>query len=476
MSFNSLTFCVFFTVIICAYYLIADRYRCFFLLLASYYFYMSWNANVALILLGSTAFSYICALGIGKLEASRWRKALFIFSVAVPAGMLLFYKYFNFISCNIADIVERFGFGFDEYELRLLVPLGISFYTFKIISYISDVYTKKIAPQSNFAHYALYVSFFPQIICGPIERAGNFLPKMQERHPFDSANFEFGIKKIILGFFKKLVIADSLAVYVNQVYAFSESQSSIGLMMAAFFFSIQIYCDFSGYTDIAIGISRMFGYDLMRNFNYPYFSKNFKEFWARWHISLSTWLRDYIYIPLGGSRCSKLRTYLNVMATFLISGLWHGANWTFVFWGALHGCFLIIQDLFAKKKLADTPVSGAIKIMAVFSLTTLAWVFFRASSIQNAFDIILGMFTRWEISMAILGNAILPFTNDNTCIAFFLTNMLFIAVLFANDFISNKKSLCVFSGRLSWLYYAFLLASTLLFGRFGSNGFIYAQF
>jgi D-alanyl-lipoteichoic acid acyltransferase DltB (MBOAT superfamily) len=316
------------------------------------------------------------------------RKVLLYLSLAVNLGLLGFFKYYNFFISSLQSGLNSINIDIDTWSLNIILPVGISFYTFQTLSYSIDVYNEKIKPTNSFIDFAAFVSFFPQLVAGPIERASNLLPQFQKRRLFNFEQARTGISMIVYGLFKKVVVADRLAIYVNQVYGDIGSYNTISLIIATIFFSFQIYCDFSGYSLIARGTAKLFGLELMLNFNRPYLSTSIPDFWRRWHISLSTWFKDYVYIPLGGNRKGIGRNYINLCIVFLVSGLWHGANWTFVFWGGLHGLFQVGTVFFRKldkdkKLLKRVPV--CISIISVFFLMNFAWIFFRAESIYDAF-------------------------------------------------------------------------------------------
>lgn len=337
MLFNSLQFLIFFPIVILLYYLLPHSKRWIFLLLASYYFYMSWNPAYIVLILISTLVDYFAAIKMSEQDNINKRKIYLFFSLFANLGLLFIFKYFNFFNDSVRLLFQSLGVNYGVPSLSLLLPVGISFYTFQTLSYTIDVYRGVTKPERHFGIFAVYVSFFPQLVAGPIERSERLLPQFRVPVIPNENNFSSGMKLMVWGFFKKVVVADNVAIIVNQVYNNVNEYQGLPLIIATFLFAIQIYCDFSGYSDIAIGSARVMGIHLMKNFNTPYFSKSITEFWKRWHISLSTWFRDYVYIPLGGNRVSKPRHYLNLFLTFLISGLWHGANWTFVIWGALHG-------------------------------------------------------------------------------------------------------------------------------------------
>ncbi len=480
MSFLSLTFLFFFVCLLLLYYRVSQKLKILLLLISSALFYLGFGFNFSILLFAVTLLTFLFSLLVPTLKARGVGKYAMVLAVLIVISPLAFFKYFDFFLSFVADIASPFGLKLGKHALNLMIPVGISFYTFRVLSYLSDVYSGKIAPQRSFIKYALYVSYFPQILCGPIERAGNFFAQIDKSITFKSDNLQEGVKIIIFGLFKKLVIADSLAVYVDSVYKSAPWSSGLSLFVAAIFFSIQIYCDFSGYTDIAKGLSKSLGLDLTENFRRPYLSKNVKEFWGRWHISLSTWLRDYVYIPLGGNRCSRCRKYANIMATFAVSGLWHGANWTFVAWGVLHGIFLIVHDfLFGKNFSAGKTklpfFSTVFRIALTFAAVSFAWILFRADSFPHFLEIIDGIIFRFNLSKSSILSLPLPFTGDNTSIANFIIAAFFIGVLFADSLI-REFGLLKWAKKYDWVYYSFILASTLCFGSIGSSTFIYAQF
>ena len=333
MLFNSIHFIFFFPIVVICYFLINPKYRWSLLLAASYYFYMSWNIKYLILILTSTIITYFSGIFIANTEMPSKRKIILALSLISNLSILFFFKYFNFTIDSINGILNTFNSGIGLPNMKFLLPVGISFYTFQALSYSIDVYRDKIKPEKHFGIYALYVSFFPQLVAGPIERSGNLIPQLKKKHTFEYNRVTDGLKLMLWGYVKKVVVADRLAIVVNNVYNNVHSYEGASLVLATVFFGIQIYCDFSGYSDIAIGAAHTMGYDLTDNFKRPYYSKTISEFWRRWHISLSTWFKDYLYIPLGGSRVSILRYYFNIFITFLISGLWHGANWKFAIWG-----------------------------------------------------------------------------------------------------------------------------------------------
>lgn len=333
MLFNSLSYAIFFPIVFVIYWAIPQKFKWVLLLVSSYYFYMSWKPSYVVLILATTFVSWLGAMLIERFAGKRTRKLILAGVLFVCLGILFVFKYFNFFMDSLDSLLSVFAINFHPITLKLMLPVGISFYTFQTLSYVIDVYRGDAQPEKNFGIYATFISFFPQLVAGPIERTSNLLPQIKSRKKFDSYEAFYGMKLMAWGYFKKLAIADLIAEYVDKVYASLTGYSGAGFIMAIFLFTIQIYCDFSGYSDIAIGTAKMLGIGLMKNFESPYFSSSVKEFWSRWHISLSTWFKDYLYIPLGGNRCSKIRNSFNLLVTFLVSGLWHGANLTFVMWG-----------------------------------------------------------------------------------------------------------------------------------------------
>ena len=408
MLFNSLEFLIFFPLVTMVYFLLPTlRFRNLMMLAASYYFYMQYKPEYALLMLLSTLIDYMAALGMSKSESKITKRLWLGLSLLGNLGMLFFFKYFNFFNTNVAGLLSFFNVSYQPLSLDILLPVGISFYTFQTLSYTIDVYRGDIAAERDFFDFALYVSFFPQLVAGPIERSTNLLPQFKVHHEFDTQRATSGLRLMLWGFFKKVVIADRMAVIVDTVYNNPTSYQGVYYFIATIAFAFQIFCDFSGYSDIAIGSARIMGFELMKNFERPYHSKSITEFWRRWHISLSTWFRDYLYIPLGGSRKGYARTLLNLFIIFVVSGLWHGASWTFVIWGALNGAAIVIEKVLgigkrAGKKAymeqksieqrkkpwiirAGSALVGLIPMLLTFTFTCFTWVFFRARTVEEAF-------------------------------------------------------------------------------------------
>ena len=386
MVFTSHVFIIFFIVVLCGTLFIQkffnDGTKYFFLLLASYFFYGWWDWRFCFLLLFVTAMSYITAVYSHK-------KTAYITGVAVPLAVLGIFKYFNFFLSSAASIT-----GHEIIMLKIILPVGISFYTFQALSYVIDVHRGKIPVEKNFVKLALYISFFPQLVAGPIVRASDFLPQLHDKsRRLTGQNFLIGIQIIAMGFFKKIVLADNLSVFVDDVFRVPVAFHWLTIILAVISYSMQIYFDFSGYSDIATGCAKCLGYDFVMNFNLPYISKSVTEFWRRWHISLSGWLRDYLYIPLGGNRHGKIRQLINLMITMILGGLWHGANWTFVFWGGLNGFALCVEKIFTKKKSESGIFLKLIKIFLTSMFISFTWIFFRAENFSEAWKIIRGIFT-----------------------------------------------------------------------------------
>lgn len=382
MLFNSIEYMFFLPIVFIIYWTIKQKYRWMLLLVSSYYFYMSWNAKYVLLILATTMISYLCAVFLEKAENDRQKKICLGIAVGISIFILFLFKYFNFFLNSICLFLQKVSLPIHPLTVKLMLPVGISFYTFQSIGYIIDVYRGDVKAEKHFGQFATYISFFPQLVAGPIERTSNLLPQIKGEHKFNYDKITYGLKIMAWGFYKKIVLADTLALYVDKVYGDITSYKGMTLLLATLFFSIQIYCDFSGYSDIAIGTAKMLDIDLMENFKCPYLSASVKEFWNRWHISLSSWFRDYIYIPLGGNRCSKLKHYRNLFITFLLSGLWHGANWTFIIWGGVHGAAQIVNSNIKTKRMNG--IKWLFAVIATFIFCSLAWIFFRANSVGEA--------------------------------------------------------------------------------------------
>lgn len=471
MLFNSFEFLLFFPIVCTLYFLLGkNKYRNPFLLLASYYFYMNWKPIYAVLILTSTILTYVCGLLVEKNSGEKKKQKWFLISsLVLNFGILFIFKYFNFINESIFNVLSAAGLKWPVPNLDVLLPVGISFYTFQAVGYSIDVYRGTIKAERNFFTYALFVSFFPQLVAGPIERAKNLLPQFHSEHHFDADDVTEGIKQMIWGFFMKLCVADVLSSYVDAVYNNVANHNGTSMLLATLFFTIQIYCDFAGYSNIAIGAARVMGYRLMDNFKQPYFSLNIKEFWRRWHISLSTWFMDYLYIPLGGNRVSYPRHLLNLAITFLVSGVWHGANWTFVLWGGVHSVYQITSNMFRRfiyKPKYDKKWSQTIGIIICFISVAFAWIFFRANNIEDAFTIIRKIFTDRG-----------PLFVDITVFVYGLVGIILLIIKDSKDhfginvaFMHSKYQLVRYVSTIG------LISYIMLFGALTSGSFIYFQF
>ena len=480
MVFNSITFLVFSGIFFPIYFLTKGSLRLWWILIASYVFYGWWDKRFLSLIMISTLMDFSFGRLIGITEDKRKRKLYLGLSMMMNLGFLCFFKYFNFFIDSFKLMLESFGLHPSMGSLNIILPIGISFYTFQSLSYTIDIYRKEIPVENNLLKFASFIALFPQLVAGPIVRARDLLPKMNDDKPFTWENFNSGLGRILWGFFKKVAVADSLALFVDQSWEMQGRFGSMHLLIAVVFYSFQIYCDFSGYSDIAIGLARIMGYKFPENFRTPYFSKSFSEFWTRWHISLSSWLRDYVYIPLGGNRFGKLSTYKNNMLTMLIGGFWHGANWAFVFWGFLHGLYLILQRIVQPVwksigKLTRMPkfMHQGISILVVYLLTLLGWIYFRSGSMGRG---------SFSIANDII-SSILSFDrfswNDVVNKFQVMKGFLLIAVLllleisnpyFKWNFVQLERPgirIALFAGVL-WLI--------ALFGTFSANSFIYFQF
>lgn len=405
MLFNSVSYIIFLPVVFFLYWFVSNRclrQQNILLLLSSYYFYSCWDWRFLFLLIFSTFLDYYIGLKMSEAADKAARKYWFWLSIVVNLGFLGVFKYYNFFAESFAGLLSEAGFQINPWTLNIILPVGISFYTFHGMSYVIDIYHDRIKAEPDFINYAVFVSFFPLLVAGPIERATHLLPQIIKPRTFDYTKAADGMRQILWGLFKKIVIADNCAVIANEIFGNYQHQTGSTLMVGAFFFAFQIYCDFSGYSDIAIGTARLFGIELLRNFAFPYFSRDIAEFWRRWHISLSTWFRDYLYIPLGGSKGTIWFRVRNVFIIFLVSGFWHGANWTFIVWGALNALYFLPLLLSNKNRVhTDTVASGklfpgivdGVRMIITFLLTMIAWVFFRSTTVENAWNYLKIMFS-----------------------------------------------------------------------------------
>jgi D-alanyl-lipoteichoic acid acyltransferase DltB (MBOAT superfamily) len=481
MLFNSLEFLIFFPAVVAAYYLLPHKYRWVLLLAASYYFYMAWKAVYIVLILFSTVVDYLISQRLGSEESEPNRKKLLWLSLFTNLGLLAFFKYFNFFQSNVNVLLGDLGLEYMIPASTFLLPMGISFYTFQTMAYTVDVYNRKIEPEKHPGYFALYVTYFPQLVAGPIERAQNLLHQFRLTQSFDQARVVEGLQQMLWGFFKKMVIADRVSAAVTLAYADPASMDGLSLLLATYLFAFQIYCDFSGYSDIAIGASKVLGIKLMDNFRTPYLSSNISEFWNRWHISLSTWFRDYLYIPLGGNRVVKWRWYYNLMLVFLVSGFWHGANWTFIVWGFLHGSYLVLAIWFKKfneglssalRLNKNLKIKRGINMFITFHLAVLAWIYFRAENVGEG-NIVLQKILSFDYSASAL-KAFFQAYGMNKLLGIMALVIFFVIIdPFMDRVIKQRMSMPTWA---KYIVYPVLAALILLAGSFGKVDFIYFQF
>ena len=482
MLFNSLDFAFFLPIVFALYWLAKRNIKLqnTILLISSYYFYACWDWRFLSLILISSLVDFLVGIALSNQEHVVKRKVLLWTSISVNIGFLAFFKYYNFFVEEFVTVFSMFGREIQANSLNIILPIGISFYTFQTLSYSIDIYKRKLEPSRDFIAFSAFVSFFPQLVAGPIERASNLLPQFLRQRTFDYSNAVMGMQQILWGLFKKMVIADNCAELANMIFNNSADYSGSTLLLGAIFFSFQIYGDFSGYSDIAIGTARLFGIKLMKNFDFPYFSRDIAEFWRRWHISLSSWFRDYVYIPLGGSRVKKAKNIRNVFIVFAVSGLWHGANWTFLIWGILNAIFflplLLLDtnrnhlDIVAKGKLFPS-FKELIAILSTFGITVLAWVFFRAESLTHAISYLDSMFNLDLFSI--------PHIMDMPKVKISLVLLtLFVCIewlgregAFAIDVLEKKLN-----GVQRLILYSFIVFLIFMYSPTSENPFIYFQF
>lgn len=483
MLFNTLDFAIFLPIVFLLYWFVTAKHlkiQNLLIFIASYIFYGWWDWKFLGLIAFSTVVDYFIAIYLQKTKRKKNRKLLLYTSILINIGFLGVFKYFNFFIDNFESAFSFFGYQFQGYSLNIILPVGISFYTFQTLSYTIDVYHGKLKPTKDFIAFGAFVSFFPQLVAGPIERAKHLLPQFFEKRKFDYELAKNGLRQILWGLFKKMVIADNCAEYVNIAFSSYDTQPASVLAFGAILFAFQIYGDFSGYSDIAIGTARLFGFNLKQNFAYPYFSRDIAEFWRRWHISLSTWFRDYVYIPLGGSQVSKILQIRNVFIVFLVSGFWHGANWTFIIWGALNALYFLPLLLLKRNRVNTNTVAEdkilptlkeAIGILNTFIITTLGWIFFRAETIHQAIDYIKLLFSKSLF--------ILPTLNTSTSTFTLLLLILFLLVI---EWIgrTQKFALSNFSNTypvyLRWVFYSMIIFFLGMYMNTNETPFIYFQF
>lgn len=480
MLFNSIEFIIFLPIVFCLYWFVFKKNlkaQNVVLLVASYVFYGWWDWRFLSLIAFSSFVDYFIGLQLDKTEEKSRRKLLLLISICVNLGFLGFFKYYNFFVDSFVDAFTLFGNPISATRLSIILPVGISFYTFQTLSYSIDVYRKQLEPSKNIISFLTFVSFFPQLVAGPIERATNLLPQFYKKREFEYDKAINAIAQILWGLFKKILIADSCALQVNKIFDNYETLPSLTLVLGAFFFAFQIYGDFSGYSDIAIGTSRLFGFNLMKNFSFPYFSRDIGEFWRRWHISLSTWFRDYVYIPLGGSKGSKLKRVRNTFIIFIVSGIWHGANWTFVIWGALNAIYFLPLlltdrnrkniDTIAKNKLFPS-IGGFFSVVITFVMTMFAWIFFRANNVSHAFGYISRIFT--EVSMDSF--SITPYVKTLGMVILFVM----IEWIGKEGEFGIENTTKISNKFIQWSIYYILIMIIFLFNARAEQEFIYFQF
>jgi len=483
MLFNSIDFAVFLPIVFILYWFIINknlRWQNFLIVVASYLFYGWWDWRFLSLILFSTLVDYTIGVLLDDEENKTKRKLLLWISILVNLGLLGFFKYYNFFLDNFVNAFSFFGYKINAQGLNIVLPVGISFYTFQTLSYTIDVYKKKLQPTKDFIAFAAFVSFFPQLVAGPIERATHLLPQFLKKRTFDYDKAVDGLRQMLWGFFKKIVIADNAAQLANEIFNNSSNFSGSTLFLGALFFTFQIYGDFSGYSDIAIGTSRLFGFDLKKNFNFPYFSRDIAEFWRRWHISLSTWFRDYLYIPLGGSRGGVWMKIRNTFIIFIVSGFWHGANWTFIFWGLLNAIYFLPLLLLNKNRINTNTIAEGrffpsvkefIQMSVTFGLTVLAWVFFRAENINHAFNYLSTIFSR---SLFTFPN--FPKMGDA------LKTIILIIIFILIEWFGREEEYAIakigngWNRVYRWVWYSFIIFLIMFYMKTTETPFIYFQF
>ena len=477
MFFNSLSFAIFLPIVFILYWFVFNKNKSTqnaVLIIASYYFYSCWDWRFLFLLVFSTFLDYYTGIQIEKAKKESVRKFWFWLSISINLGFLGIFKYYNFFASSFSEMLNGVGLQTSPLLLNVILPVGISFYTFHGLSYVIDIYLKRIKAEYNFVDYSLFVSYFPLLVAGPIERATHLLPQVKVKREFDFQKAKEGVFQFIWGLVKKVVIADTCATYANAIFDNYESMNSLSLVLGAIYFAFQIYGDFSGYSDMALGMSKLFGIDLLRNFNYPYFSRDIAEFWRRWHISLSSWFRDYLYIPLGGSSGGMAIKIRNTFIIFLVSGFWHGANWTFIAWGFINALYFLPLLLLRKNRSNIEMVSlqwdvESLKvffsILTTFALTCIAWIFFRAKSITDAFYYIKRIFSNQTFVSEYL---------ENERYNYELLLMVFAFVLVEWNFRNQVEPI---SGKYSWLKLGLCLIAVIALGTYSDyKEFIYFQF
>ena len=482
MLFNSLNFAIFLPIVFILYWSLSNKpikFQNILLLAASYFFYACWDWRFLFLLIFSTVLDYFTGIQMFEAKSEKAKKFWFWLSISINLGFLGVFKYYNFFVESFADAISNFGLKVNPWTLQVILPVGISFYTFHGLSYVIDIYKGRIKAEKNFIDYSVFVSFFPLLVAGPIERATHLLPQIQKKRTFDYAIAVNGLRQILWGLFKKIVIADQCAEYANIIFNNSADHSGSTLLLGALFFTFQIYGDFSGYSDIALGTARLFGINLLRNFAFPYFSRDIAEFWRRWHISLSTWFRDYLYIPLGGSKGGTWMKIRNTFIIFLVSGFWHGANWTFIAWGFLNALYIMPSIIFNTNRTnLDIVAQGnyfptikeVFQILLTFSLTVFAWIFFRANNIDHAFNIVSEIFST---SLFTIPNNVLGIDG--------LLVIILVVIFILIEWIGREEQFAIAKIGLNWkkggryLFYYLIILMIICFSG-NEQEFIYFQF
>ena len=496
MLFNSINFLIFFPIVTLLYFIIPHRVRYIWLLIASYYFYMAWNPVYALLMLTSTFITYLSGIlidranNLGGGNAEKLKKLWVILSLVLNLSILFFFKYFYFAVDNINILLSALHIQLIQPKFDIILPLGISFYTMQIVAYIVDVYKGVVPAERNFLKYALFISFFPKLLAGPIERTTTLLPQLQEKHKFSYDNLKFGLQLMLYGYFLKLVIGDRAAILVNFVFENYEAYMGLEIFIAVTIYSIQIYADFFGYTCIALGVAQTMGFKLIQNFNHPFFAVSVGDYWRRWHRSLSMWLRDYIYFPLGGSRCSKLKKYRNILITFFVSGSWHGANWTFIVWGMIHGVSIVLADIFKpffQKIYSIFNINTQcfsyrlFQIIMAFLIINYSRLFFRAPDIETALIMTKQMFSLWN-PWIFFDNSLYDMGLDRKdfWVLCFSIIILWVVSFMQEKGIKIRESLAQQNLVFRWLIYLLTIFGILTFGIYGpeynAGQFIYFRF
>lgn len=472
MSFNSAEYAIFLPIVFILYWALPNKYRWILVLGASYFFYMNWNPKYVVLILFTTIVSYTCGLLLEKTNNKGRKKLIVVVALILCLGVLFVFKYFNFTFSLIGRLVH-----FSIPELKLMLPVGISFYTFQTLSYVIDVYRGDVKAEKHFGIYATFVTFFPQLVAGPIERSSRLLPQIRQEHEFNAENANTGMRLIVWGLFKKIVVADNFSYYVDMIYGNIRNYTGFSLLLSGIFFALQLYCDFSAYSDIARGSAKLFGIELMQNFKSPLISTSVRELWAKWHISLTSWFRDYIYIPLGGNRKGKLRHCINTMIVFTISGLWHGASLTFVAWGVVNGLALVFENVLGIKSRKKRDFIAHIRMIIVFLFFSWTMFFFRAQRMSDVVYANLNMFKGISHPGQYLANGFADYGIDIYSIGKFAV---FIVPLLIVDYISNFEDVIEWMGKQkAWMRHLFMIVTIVLilfFGYFAKSSFIYFQF